>query len=369
MTFDSQKVGEKSKALDFMDEKRVIIPYLKNREKGFCNPCTVEIHLTNRCQLDCVFCYYKNRNNNCFIPVEQANHLIDELYDMGVETLIISGGGEPLIHPNIKEILFSIFSRKIPVGINTNGLALDPEIMSHLIECDWVKISVDAASSSCYSSMKKCSEDTFNKLISNIKSLIRIRNKFNTKLKIQIGFLVNTYNWHEIIPFLKMCMKLKLNPELDSIIFRPVVGNAFEVPYLKIQKLVDKNSDFLNNNPFKNIILFEYAARCQDIVSSTPKGACKMVSLVSCIGADSEVYPCCQLALKEQFAMGSLKKSSFQSIWKDAQSNFINNKMKISNHPPCRYRKMNFIIDDFCSKKIIDVQTIKEKWKDTPIYV
>ena len=79
-----------------------------------------EIHLTDHCNLNCVGC-------NHFSPLADSFYLditaykqdckrIWELTEGNVQEIVLLGG-EPLLHPNLKEI-FSISSKYFPKRIN-----------------------------------------------------------------------------------------------------------------------------------------------------------------------------------------------------------------------------------------------------------
>ena len=70
-------------------------------------PRVVQLDLTGRCNNQCVGCWVhsphvKNppRDKNVTLPFEEARRLIEELALMGTEEIILSGAGEPFLHPD-----------------------------------------------------------------------------------------------------------------------------------------------------------------------------------------------------------------------------------------------------------------------------
>jgi MoaA/NifB/PqqE/SkfB family radical SAM enzyme len=85
-------------------------------------PLHVDLSLTGRCQLRCDYCSAAPLSS-LDIQFHDAYALISELGDLGVFSLLLTGG-EPTIHKNFLE-LAAHASRLIPnVTINTNGLKL-----------------------------------------------------------------------------------------------------------------------------------------------------------------------------------------------------------------------------------------------------
>ena len=88
------------------------------------NPVYAEIDLTNACNLDCSFCSYRVGNYSLdqireFNPADRLEtkrvfELLEEMKKAGVKAIEWSGGGEPNMHRDWKEIGYPIFN---PVGL------------------------------------------------------------------------------------------------------------------------------------------------------------------------------------------------------------------------------------------------------------
>ena len=63
---------------------------------------------------------------------------------------------------------------------------------------------------------------------------------------------------------------------------------------------------------------------------------CIIAGLIGVVGADSNVYYCCQHRGESDFKVGSLKKESFINLWQKR----LDMKINISKCPHCRY--MNY---------------------------
>lgn len=79
----------------------------------------IYIEITNICNLNCSFCP-KNSRPKKFMTVEEFDKVTDEISPL-TNTICLHLMGEPLLHPNIKEI-FGICNRKnLNVYLTTNG--------------------------------------------------------------------------------------------------------------------------------------------------------------------------------------------------------------------------------------------------------
>ena len=95
---------------------------------------------TNKCNLNCEFCSCSDRDKTLEMNYGHIVNLLIEAEKNGCEGITITGGGEPLLHPKINEIIESCYQMHIKVGLVTNGLALD----KLATKVDWCRISFDS---------------------------------------------------------------------------------------------------------------------------------------------------------------------------------------------------------------------------------
>jgi len=95
---------------------------------------------TNRCNLNCEFCSCGDREKHLELDLDTIDTLLKDVQSLGCKAITITGGGEPLLHPNINEIIKKCKDRDIKVGLVTNGLLLD----NLKEEVSWCRISFDS---------------------------------------------------------------------------------------------------------------------------------------------------------------------------------------------------------------------------------
>lgn len=106
-----------------------------------------EVNPTNLCTQDCEWCLYRGyrKKNPVSMPKETMLELLADLKQMNCESVIFSGGGEPLCHPNIEEALWFAKALGLKVGLITNGDLLSEQMNDTILyACDWVKVSVNS---------------------------------------------------------------------------------------------------------------------------------------------------------------------------------------------------------------------------------
>ncbi|KKL64314.1 hypothetical protein LCGC14_2166230, partial [marine sediment metagenome] len=79
-------------------------------------PIHPQIYITNRCNLNCSFCSCSDRQKTLEMKFDEVKEVIDILEDAGAKAITISGGGEPLLHPEINKIIDYIEFKNNEVG-------------------------------------------------------------------------------------------------------------------------------------------------------------------------------------------------------------------------------------------------------------
>src|SRR6202167_3676451 len=110
---------------------------------GTDHPIMAHIIPIRRCNLSCTYC---NEYDDFSKPVapEVMIGRINKLADLGTSILTLSGG-EPLLHPELDEIIAAMRSRGVLAGMITNGYLLTPERVRRLNQAglDHMQISID----------------------------------------------------------------------------------------------------------------------------------------------------------------------------------------------------------------------------------
>lgn len=90
------------------------------------------IEIISRCNEKCIYCYNEKNMTDCvMLPYGKTADIISNAVKMGVENIAISGG-EPFLHPEIKEIISIINENGLTPTIITNLTLLDVEMSEFL---------------------------------------------------------------------------------------------------------------------------------------------------------------------------------------------------------------------------------------------
>src|SRR6266566_9664623 len=107
------------------------------------HPLLVQIIPIRRCNIDCGYCNEYDKVS-APVPTDVMKRRVDTLAGLGTSVVAFSGG-EPMLHPDLDELLRHIRSRGMMAGLITNGYFLVPKRIEALNRAglDFLQISID----------------------------------------------------------------------------------------------------------------------------------------------------------------------------------------------------------------------------------
>lgn len=287
-------------------------------------PIAVELHLTNLCNHNCIWCI--NRENNILSPVSQKYEhilkLIDELNNIGCLSVLISGGGDPLMYPKVLDVLKYIKSKDIDTYLITNlGMIDNHDITKMLKYTDVLRISLDSYNITSHNRVhnpRNKEIDNFNLICNNIRKIVHM-NDSNTS--IGISYVVDETSISGVDNFIELCKDLKVNKadlKIDNTLDKEKINCLFFKLNEKYDKLINyQNDDF-------QIVIDEPAIFHQYI-----EGNWVGLSYKCLITADGNVYPCCHCLTPEN-SYGNIL-DGFNNVWKSEKHKNIKKNYEDNN--------------------------------------
>lgn len=316
-------------------------------------PIYVRVKPTNRCNHNCYYCAYDSENPNVQqfgrrdeIPNSKLMEILDDFRDMKVKAVTYSGGGEPLIHPDIVGILKRTLKYVIDMSMITNGQKLDGERAELLKSAKWVRVSLDSCNAKTFFDTRRRPESWFYELIKNIKNFAQIKDK---DCRLGINFVVQEKNFNEVYDSIKLFRDLGV----DNIKICP-------------RHIIESSQKY--HEPFRETVIEQIKRAKEDIKSvdiyddydngirlsmenERQYSRCYIMQTIPAIGADQNVYFCHDKAWigKENGVLGSIKDQSFKQLWfsKETAEKFANfNPMQECGHH-CTNNAKNKVIGMF----------------------
>ena len=191
-------------------------------------PLNVDIEASSKCQIKCAHCFRQQMDigEDRFMDFDLYKKIVAECGRHGLFTLKFSMRGEPLLHPNIVEMV--AFAKKAgvrEVWINTNGGMINEKLAEGLIKAgtDWITMSFDGLREE-YEKVRYPLK--FEESLEKLRILRRVRDRYNanTLLNVQsIWSAIKNYP-QEYIDLMKSIVdRVAYNPDMNfkDIILTP----------------------------------------------------------------------------------------------------------------------------------------------------
>lgn len=287
-------------------------------------PLEVLIELTNRCNLNCIYCYKKDilNKNTSELSIESLLTLFEELKTYP-KFLLVLEGGEPFMHSKIFDILKLCNEYNIYTDIITNGTLFNDRNIAKLKEVynkDLFEIQISLDGTSEANKMNRGIVDE--KIINGIKKLNqigiipRVHSVITNKNYLGIVEFINYLNENVIIsslslnsPFGKNNIHLKLNEENINYL-----SKELDLLRSTVNFKINFNLSFINK-------------RCAE-AKKTDMNFIKCTALRAkiCINHVGDIYPCVFFENNEN-PIGNINNNSLLNIWNSEQANDFRKKL------------------------------------------
>jgi MoaA/NifB/PqqE/SkfB family radical SAM enzyme len=184
--------------LDPQEKKRRSLLRLKSIESGelLIGPETVEFFITDLCNLACHFCWYYGLGvphppaGKNHLPFDVFERTVRDCIDLQVNTVFLSGEGEPTLHSCFYEMLQRL-EPSFEITLFTNG-TFPLKRCRDILRADHIVINLGAADRESYRALK--GNDLFFKVLKNIRELARLKAEFNPNACIEVVFVASRLN-------------------------------------------------------------------------------------------------------------------------------------------------------------------------------
>lgn len=262
-------------------------------------PISVELHLTDNCNLLCPWCTDRDlHGDGAKISMEKACELLRTFGQTGTG-VTLEGGGEPTIHPDFAKIVNYGYQNNVHMGLITNGTVDISEVINEL---RWVRISLDSSNREEYILEK--GKDFYDRVISNLNKYMPIRDTKNCLLG--IGYVLTRRNHHNIEDVVRRLDSLGV----DYIYMRPVEEADDLVPDREALYDLRKKMLRLTEN-----LRIKFKLVINDRLEYDNVGLpCVAHSLTSIIHANGDVA-CCEKRRHDHIILGNVYDRPFMEIW------------------------------------------------------
>jgi len=258
-------------------------------------PVSAGIELTNHCNLECPECLSGSgmmKRNRGYMDPDLFGRIIREMKPF-LYSLNLYFQGEPMLHPHFFSFLRK--SRGMKIIVSTNGHFLSEENAEKIVKSglNRLVISLDGMDQATYSAYRVNGD--LEKVLEGIRNITGAKKKYHSSLKIEIQFLVNKNNEHQIPEAKKYASQMKVGLKLKSM--QIISNNGFErwLPSMKkFRRYEMKNKGYVIKNALPD--------------------RCARLWFNPVITWDGKVLPCC-FDKDGEHVMGDLNEDTFKDIW------------------------------------------------------
>ena len=286
----------------------------RNKHSSF--PVTINMLITNKCNLSCKMCVYNNSHLNKKADVRDELTIYDInkfIHDVKKFNPVIHvGGGEPSIRRDLIDIIGTIKKNKLKCIVCTNGLLLNESIARKIInlKTDMLIFSLYGISNT-HDSITGVA-GSFDKTAENLKSILRIRREHTKIIASIVPMPENINTLKKLILDLHSYGVDRIKIEQLNFLNSEDSFDASVSAFL----LNDHLYDFISKS-YKDFVLIKpYLNKKQlskwylKIPARNPK--CMFITNSVFINSNGDIMPC---QFFPNHPLGNIKQDSLESVW------------------------------------------------------
>jgi len=312
-------------------KKAKLLCGLMTGERAFNGPISVNIDVTHRCNLKCIYCRWHSSllEQTLLDPVlkkdispEVFSLLCRELKRMGTQTLLFVGAGEPLLHPQIFDFIAEAKKLDFELVMYTNGVMLNDQICKKLIESglDVLRVSLkDSSDEEFETKNPQLKPGTYANILDHLTLLANLKAQKNRRLPmVELCVPIDRSIMNELekmtaIAHRSKCDRIHFSVVIDFGLEElrgfPLTPEEVKSACFNLRQLRGKLDNQSMPHNIDDVLL-----RFQLGESVWEKVPCYNSWLYAFVRTDGKVLAC----QRSQVVMGDLEKNRFGEIWNNA---------------------------------------------------
>ncbi|MFQ5851980.1 MAG: radical SAM/SPASM domain-containing protein [Candidatus Binatia bacterium] len=164
-----------------------------------------------RCNLHCTMCpWHEMRSANADMAWETYEKIAAHFHD--AREVDLTGGGEPLMHPQLLRMIALAKQSGCAAGFSTNATLLTSQLSEELIhlDLDWIAYSLDGATPHTYEQIRRGA--SFERVMEQVRFLDKLRKRGKRKKPLtMLFFVMMPNNVHELSDLVDLCLHLGID--------------------------------------------------------------------------------------------------------------------------------------------------------------
>lgn len=288
-------------------------------------PLFLHIEPTVECNLKCGFCINDQvKRHQKRMSLEQYKALIDKFRFLS--RVVLTGAGEPLLHPEIAQMIDYAKKKGIFTTLTTNATLLNTGLAQDLISSglESIDFSLDGVNKETYQALRQADHE---KVLRNIKAFVELKNKANLPLRSAINFLAQEKNIEEL-PFMPELASTLGVDEIKILLLHSWGQDLAWKSFSKSKKNASERLKMLL--PATKIEANKRKVKISFLSPCVPDAGQCLWPWRSCyITCDGYVTFCCVLAADpRKYNYGNIFTSSIQEVWNNEKIALLRKQVK-----------------------------------------
>jgi len=331
-------------------------------------PVDIQVEPTSKCNLSCIMCgrTYIHRKNADMSLENFKNLILNMKY---LKSLTLNGLGEPMLNPDIFEMITFAKNRGIIVRLSSNATTLDSLNSEKLISTglDHLFISLDGASSEVYEYIRKGAN--FESVVDNIKELVKNKEKLRKETpNITIDIVGMKTNLEEIPAIIELANSIGVKRvNVRHLYFdyekrdysTQLKGSRDDLNFMKNESLfMEDKAHVLKifrravETSKKLGVGLHLPAFEKGNINDLKKFKCVWPWFHSYIDHAGYVTPCCICPDKNEICFGNINDMPFKNIWNNKDYREFRRLFATNNYPK---------VCETCMRPINELSTFVDK--------
>ena len=338
----------------------------------FRGPNTFHLDVANACNVNCKYCWFhsplsKNRKDAVLFDSAWRSEmvdwdvfcgLVDDLQALGSrEDILLSGKGEPLLHPRCLDMVAYIKNKAMGVTLFSNGLLVREAAREALVEhgADLLYVSLSSASGSVYEAVHPGHEPSeLDEVRDNIAALTRLKKQRSAQLpRVMMVDVLCNLNAHEALDFYEQARDLgaehvrfqliHVQDYNKELMLRPEqIGPLREAIAEAHRRAAAGGPDIVDNIDYQLQTLDEGSGKWGD--ARTPEEGCYVGWTFSRSWTNGDISFCCSPKV-----IDNLKERRFKDIWTGPEyESFRGAARDLENQGAMTFRNGAPLLGDHC---------------------
>ena len=295
-------------------------------------PRELQVEVTGACNLACRMCLVRYRAKlgrregaMCFHTFKA---LVDELPEL--ERITLQGLGEPLLAPDLFQMLDYAARRGVRMGFNTNGTLLTRERSRRLVELglDWLHVSLDGATRESYEAIRDGSD--FERVRGNVIGLVEAMRELGAERPaLSLVFVAMRRNVHELPELVRLAADWGVPRVWVQNLSHSFSDTDPSGAYRQIRSFHAEEALWADSNPDAERLFAAARAvaeergielrlpRLKEPPAARVDGApgCHWPFEAAYVTHDARVQPCCMVMGSDRAVLGEVAEGGFARVW------------------------------------------------------